>query len=113
MNIAAIIASHWHTAKTFIERSIAFSDDALHVMLGVVLLLIVALVTRRSISRWLPWLIVLALELANEAVDLWVERWPVPAEQYGEGMKDVLLTMVLPTLLLMVARLLPGLFRSR
>ncbi len=113
MNIPAFIAAHWYAAKTFIEHSIAFSDDALHVMLGMVLLLIAALVTRRPIARWLPWLIVLALELANEVVDLWVERWPVPAEQYGEGMKDVMLTMVLPTLLLLAARMRPQLFRSR
>ena len=34
-----------------------------------------------------------ALILCNEAVDLWVERWPDPGQPYGEGVKDLLLTM--------------------
>ena len=48
--------------------------------------------------------------MLNEATDLWVERWPDPAMQYGESTKDVLLTLALPALLMAVARLRPGLF---
>ena len=56
------------------------------------------------------WL--LAAILWNEAVDLWVERWPDPGMQYGEGAKDVLLTMALPTILIWAARWRPDLFRG-
>lgn len=77
---------------------------------GVLIQLALAAALRRSCASWWPWLAVLVLELGNEWVDLAIERWPVPAEQYGEGMKDLLLTMALPSLLLLLARLRPGLF---
>ncbi len=106
-------ALDWYQAKTFVEHVIGFSHDALHVLVGVALQLGIAALLRRSIRSFWPWLIVLALELGNEWADLAIERWPVPAEQYGEGMKDILLTMALPTLLLLVARFRPGWLVSR
>ena len=107
------IAQNWYQIKTFIEHAIGFSHDALHVIVGVVIQLGIAALFRRSLRSVWPWLIVLALELGNEWVDLAIERWPVPAEQYGEGMKDILLTMALPTLLLLVARFRPRWLVSR
>lgn len=103
----------WFNAKTFIEHAIAFSDDALHVFAGVLIQLLAAAVLRRSVASWLPWLVVLALELGNEGVDLWIERWPDFAEQLGEGGKDVLLTLFLPTVLLLVSRMWPALLARR
>lgn len=64
--------------------------------------------SRRGLGSWWPWLLVLGFELLNEANDLWVERWPDPDQQYGEALKDILLTMVLPTVLMAVARLRPA-----
>jgi hypothetical protein len=110
---------HWFTALSFgwfdlkmlFERSIAFDSDGLHVLAGVAVQLLAAALLRSSVARWRPWLVVLVLTLANEAVDLWVEQWP-DAElsgQWGESIKDLLLTLALPTLLLMVARKWPRL----
>ncbi|URD61698.1 hypothetical protein M8312_04080 [Sphingomonas sp. KRR8] len=86
--------------------------DSLHVLVGVLLQLGAASLLRRGLSDWRPWLLVLSLELLNEANDLWVERWPDPGQQYGEGVKDILLTMILPTLLLIIARRRPALLSS-
>jgi hypothetical protein len=83
--------------------------DALHVVGGVVLQLGFAVLLRTSLAHWRPWLFVLALELVNEANDLLVEQWPDPGMQWGEGARDLVLTMLLPTVLLMVARLRPEL----
>jgi hypothetical protein len=44
---------------------------------------------------------------------LWIEQWPDLSMQYGESVKDLLLTMALPTLLLVAARLRPQLFGQR
>ena len=78
-------------------------------MVGVCLqLLFAGLLCRSARSAW-PWLMVLGLELANEWVDLHVEVWPQHAMQWRESAKDVLLTMALPTLLLIVARYRPRL----
>jgi hypothetical protein len=100
----------WHEGKLFIEHTIAINHDALHVIVGVLLWVALGLVVRRPLSSWYPWLWLLAFILWNETVDLWVERWPNPGQQYGEGAKDVLLTILLPAALMFVVRWRPGLF---
>ena len=102
----------WYEAKMFIEHASVVSSDALHLLVGTLVWLLIALVLRKPITRWLPWLMLLGLIAFNEAVDLWIERWPDLAMQYGETAKDVFLTMVLPTVLVFAARLRPGLFRA-
>ncbi len=49
--------------------------------------------------------------LANEWNDLYVERWIEQAMQFGEIAKDIALTMLLPSLLLIVARRFPRLLQ--
>ena len=100
----------WYEAKMFIEHASLVSSDALHVVVGVLVWMLAAILARTSLADWRPWLLLLVLLLLNETVDLWVEQWPDPAMQYGESAKDVLLTMTLPTLLTGVARLQPWLF---
>lgn len=100
----------WYEAKTFIEHAIFFSSDALHVLVGMVAWVAIAMIWRRPLSNWRPWFALLVLLILNEAVDLWVERWPDLAMQYGESAKDLLLTMVLPTLVMILARSQPWLF---
>ena len=99
----------WFEAKIAFERSIAFGHDALHVLAGVGVQLLAALVLRRSVAQWWPWLIVLALELLNEASDLHGEIWPDRLNQWGESAKDLALTMALPAVLLLVSRFAPRL----
>lgn len=104
--------SAWHGGKVFIEHSISIEHDALHVIVGVLVWLVFGLATRRSLASWVPWALLLAVIAWNEAVDLWVERWPLPSQQYGEGTKDLVLTMIVPTMLLATLRLRPQLFAS-
>jgi hypothetical protein len=49
--------------------------------------------------------------LVNETVDQWVEQWPEPklTMQWGESVQDLLLTLALPTKLMIVARRWPKL----
>ena len=101
----------WYESKLFVERALAISNDALHVILGVLVQMVAALVSRRPLSSIVPWLAVLVLTIWNEAVDVWTERWPSAGEQLGEAAKDGLLTLLLPTVLLLAARLRPDLFR--
>ena len=107
--LVTTVFTDWYSAKIFIEHSVAVSTDSLHVLAGVALQLVVAIVARRPLTSWLPWNCVLVALLFNEAVDLWAERWPSLAMQFGEGAKDVLLTMLLPSLLMMALRKLPRL----
>ena len=99
----------WYRIKLGVSYGTTLDMDALHVLIGTLALLLFAAVMRRSIAdRW-PWLTILAAELLNEWNDLRVERWPDLGSQLGEGAKDVLLTMALPTLLLFMARYQPNL----
>ena len=111
---SAVVAamSSWHQGKLFIERSMAISHDALHIIVGVLVWLAIALLARRPIASLRPWIWLLALIAWNETVDLWIEKWPEPGMQFGEGAKDILLTMLLPTVMLMAARARPDLFRQ-
>ena len=99
----------WHDLKTFVEHSIGFNHDALHVLAGAIVQLLAAFLLRTSLRDVRPLLAVLALELLNEWHDLRVETWPDMGMQLGEGAKDILLTMSLPLLLLILARKCPGL----
>lgn len=105
------IGAAWFDWKTALERSVAFHDDAMHVLAGVILQLAAAVLLRTSLARAGPWLAVLALELLNEWSDLRQDLWPPNARsaQVGEGIKDLLLTLALPTLLLAIARWHPRL----
>jgi len=105
--------SFWYHAKLLIEHASGISMDALHVLVGVLLQLLFSALFRIPLKSWRPWLFLFALLLLNEAGDLWVERWPEPAMQFGEGLKDIALTMALPTLLMLTARFRPAMFGGR
>jgi hypothetical protein len=98
----------WYQVKLFVEHASGISMDALHVLIGFILFVVAAVVVRRGMASFVPWSAVLVVELANELYDLHVELWPSLATQLGEGAKDVMLTMALPTLLLAIVRLRPG-----
>ena len=102
----------WHQGKLFIEHSLSFSHDSIHILAGVLIWLAAGLLVKRPLSSWRPWLCVLALILWNETVDLTLEVWPDAGWQYGESLKDLLLTMSVPTLLMVATRLRPDLFRG-
>jgi hypothetical protein len=102
----------WHQGKLFVEHAVRIDHDALHVIVGVLLWLVTALIVRRPLTSWKPWLWVLAFILWNETVDLWIEHWPEPAMQYGEGARDVVLTMFLPAVIMFAARMRPDLFHG-
>jgi hypothetical protein len=97
----------WYQVKLFVEHASGISMDALHIVVGFILFLLAARLLRSGIASPLPWLALLLLELLNEAYDLRVELWPNLGSQLGEGAKDILLTMALPTLMLMTARFMP------
>ena len=99
----------WYQLKLFLEHASGISMDALHILVGFLIFLLAAQLLRRSVGSSLPWLALLILELGNEAYDLHVELWPDPGSQLGEAVKDIMLTMALPTLLLCLARWRPAL----
>lgn len=98
----------WSHAKDAIEAAVPIDNRMLHVIAGFVLYALVARVVRGPRAPLVAWLAVLLAIVANEFVDLWIERWPDPAQQYGESLRDLAWTMALPTVALLLARPLPA-----
>lgn len=102
----------WLHLKEFVEFATGFSRDSLHVLVGVCLHFSLAAVFKIPVSRWLPWCLVLAFATANEVMDVVFEYWNLPARQFGESAKDIMLTMFVPTLILLAAKYMPWLFQQ-
>jgi hypothetical protein len=94
----------WHHVKEWLEHAIGLNMDALHVYAGVFLQIGAALVLRKSLKSPWPWLVVAGAEFLNEVYDYTYEVWPDRDIQFAEGLRDMWNTMVLPTLLLVLAR---------
>ena len=99
----------WHGFKEWLETASGLDMDALHVHAGILCQLIAAAAVRRSLRHPLPWLIVLAAVILNEAYDLHYEIWPTRGDQWAESIKDGWNTMLLPTVMLLLARFAPRL----
>ena len=101
----------WYNFKEWLEAVTWLDMDALHVHAGILVQLLAALLLRRSLASPWPWLVVLVAAIANEIYDLRFETWPEPERprQWLEGVKDVLNTVLIPTLLLLLARYAPRL----
>jgi len=112
-----VVFSHtailWEERKLLFEHSVAFHPDALHAIAGVLIQLATAAIIRKPVSTVLPWLVVLIATFGNEFIDLWVQQWPHPGMQYGESVKDILLTISLPTVIFVTARFAPSLYKRR
>ena len=100
----------WYHFKEMISISLGVSQDSLHVIVGVGFQVLVALVFRLRLSQLVPWLVVLGFELANEWADLRLEFWPDRNVQVLESLKDLSVTMLLPTALMLLVRFAPFLF---
>jgi hypothetical protein len=99
----------WHHIKEWLTHAIGLNQDALHVYSGVFLQIGAAILLRKSLKSPWPWLAVAGVEFANEVYDYTYEVWPNRDIQLAEGLRDMWNTMVLPTLLLVLARYAPRL----
>jgi hypothetical protein len=85
--------------------------DALHIYSAFIIQIGSAAVFRRTLASPWPWLVVLAFALTNEWLDMYgddlVEEWEKAA-----ALHDLWNTMLLPTLLLLVARFAPRLIAA-
>ena len=103
----------WYELKESLSLASGLSMDALHVHAGVIGQLALAFLLRRTLASPLPWLAVLAAAIANEWSDLSFDAWPNRQVQYDESLRDVWNTMLMPTLLLIIARFAPHLVTRR
>lgn len=111
--VTAAAMDDWFDVKALVEQLSGVSRDALHIYLGVAVQLFVAALPRQSLARGWPWLAALVAASANEWYDLHFATWPDVTQQRMESVKDMLTTLAIPTVLLLIARFAPALFRER
>jgi hypothetical protein len=88
--------------KTDLSQLLNLSKDALHVHLGLLIMLLAVFILRKSPASIVPWLCVLTLELANEILDL--SHGPHGSLSLFGSLKDIVNTMLWPTVILVLAR---------
>lgn len=94
----------YNAIKTQLSVILGITKDALHVHIGLAIFLGVALVFRRSLASWLPWLALLAFELVNELMDMLYWNGSGIGFDLGDSPKDIVNTMFWPTVVFLVAR---------
>ncbi len=111
--LAMQLAIRHRELKLIVEQYTGLDRDALHIHIALLLYLATALLFRQSRSSRLPWLVVFAFEIGNEAWDLlrnFNEVRPVYGPdafyllEWRESVKDLWNTMLWPTVLLLVGR---------
>lgn len=88
--------------KTGLSVSLGLSKDALHVHLGLLAFLLAVALLRKSPASAVPWLCVFALESINEILDF--IRWHDLPGFFSGTFKDVVNTMLWPTVILLISR---------
>ena len=99
----------WDALKDEAARML-LEKDALHIYAALVVQLVAARLSNRSLGHLLPWKIVLGFELVNEVSDIVRGGEPrLMPWQVVSAVHDILNTMALPTVLLLLCRRAPGL----
>ncbi len=90
--------------KVILSTFAGLERDALHIHGALLLYFVSMTIFRKSPRSRIPWLIVLGIELANEAYDLTLPYGGDTGLKQLETLKDFWNTMLWPTALLLIAR---------
>lgn len=96
--------SQFQQAKLWLVDTLHLGKDALHIYVALAVFFGACLLFRWKASQWQPWFCVLAVALAGEAWDLWDCFAIGEPLAFGHGLKDLWNTLLVPTLLVLLAR---------
>lgn len=88
-----------------VVRLSGLPDPALHALLGLAIYLVAAIVLRRGLGSWLPWLITLGVQLVNEVADIGRDLLDGEIFRWRGSLIDTVVTIAMPTLLLLIGKL--------
>lgn len=92
------------SAKLFLMDVTNLGKDALHVYVGLAVMLLVVIVFRRSLADWRPLAAVAVAAVAGEAWDLFDTVMHGGSPRVSLNGKDIWNTMFWPTVLFLLAR---------
>jgi len=98
------ILSGWSATKNHIETALPVDNAMLHVGIGFVIYWTLTKVLSQRGAALFAWGGAFLAAVLNEIMDLLVERWPDPVQQYSEGLDDIFWTLALPTVALWLSR---------
>lgn len=99
-----IQSSAAQSLKISIMTATGLSRDALHVHVGLAVFLAAVVVLRRPLRSVLPWLVVLAVAVAGELLDLRDDVSTTGEWRSRDSLRDIVNTVLWPTVLLLAAR---------
>lgn len=97
-----IEAFNWTVAKSDLGQATGLPDEALHALAGMLVLTVAAYLLRRPPWTWRPWLVVVVAEAINEAYDLTQTIYPTDEGNWRGSFHDFWLTVLWPTLILIL-----------
>lgn len=100
----------WVLLKDWLAAFTGLSEDALHIYAALAVQFAAAFLFRRRIGDVLPLVIVALVLLVNEYLDITLPGHPIEQWQVDGGVRDLWNTMLLPTLLFLLARAAPDVF---
>jgi hypothetical protein len=97
--------SAFQHGKFVVMSLTGLAKDALHIYVALIVFFGSCVLFRWKARDWKPWLLVLLAALAGEVMDLrdQAEFYHV-AFKWGESVKDIVNTLMVPTMILLAAR---------
>lgn len=92
------------SVKLAIMANTGLGRDALHIYFGLTALIISVLVLRKSIKSFVPWLVVFALAIAGELLDMRDDLASRGHWRWSASLHDIWNTLFWPTVILILAR---------
>ncbi len=98
------MTSGFQAAKLALSYEAGLSKDALHIFIGLGVMLGFAALSGLSLRSWRPWLAAFVVALAGEVLDMWDYFPVIRLSQWMASLHDLVVTLFWPTVLLILAR---------